>query len=126
MFHREHKATYCEFFWGSVHWNEYTSVHVCSSPFRSSYQSISKFHMTLSAWYLSGQSSYHNSLDIHSVWSVQIRSFSGPYFPAFGLNTERYFSDEVQKRFKNTWLFCPKVSKINRANFSLLFKTWYF
>ena len=24
------------------------------------------------------------------VESVQIRSFSGPYFPAFGLNTERY------------------------------------
>ena len=25
------------------------------------------------------------------VKSVQIRSFSGPYFPVFGLNTERYF-----------------------------------
>ena len=26
----------------------------------------------------------------HCVKSVCIRSFSGPYFPAFGLNTERY------------------------------------
>ena len=26
----------------------------------------------------------------HSVKSVRIRSFSGQYFPAFGLNTERY------------------------------------
>ena len=26
----------------------------------------------------------------HCVKSVLIRSFSGPYFPAFGLNTERY------------------------------------
>ena len=26
----------------------------------------------------------------HCVKSVRIRSFSGPYFPAFGLNTERY------------------------------------
>ena len=26
----------------------------------------------------------------HRVKSVRIRSFSGPYFPAFGLNTERY------------------------------------
>ena len=25
----------------------------------------------------------------HCVKSVQIRSFSGPYFPAFGLNTEQ-------------------------------------
>ena len=27
---------------------------------------------------------------LHCVKSVRIRSFSGPYFPAFGLNTERY------------------------------------
>ena len=26
----------------------------------------------------------------HFVKSVRIRSFSGPYFPAFGLKTERY------------------------------------
>ena len=26
----------------------------------------------------------------HCVKSVRIRSFSGPYFPAFGLNRERY------------------------------------
>ena len=29
-------------------------------------------------------------INIHCVKSVRIRSFSGPYFPAFGLNTERY------------------------------------
>ena len=29
-------------------------------------------------------------LGIHCVKSVRIRSFSGPYFPKFGLNTERY------------------------------------
>ena len=28
--------------------------------------------------------------DKHCVKSVRIWSFSGPYFPAFGLNTERY------------------------------------
>ena len=27
-------------------------------------------------------------LSIHCVKSVQLRSFSGPYFPVFGLNTE--------------------------------------
>ena len=26
----------------------------------------------------------------HCVKSVRIRSFSGPYFPAFGMNVERY------------------------------------
>ena len=26
----------------------------------------------------------------HCVKSVHIRSYSGPHFPAFGLNTERY------------------------------------
>ena len=28
--------------------------------------------------------------NVHSVKSVRIRSFSGLYFPAFGMNTERY------------------------------------
>ena len=28
-------------------------------------------------------------LFIHCVKSVRIRSFSGPYFPAFGLNTDQ-------------------------------------
>ena len=31
------------------------------------------------------------SLSLHFVKSANIRSCSGPYFPAFGLNTERYF-----------------------------------
>ena len=29
-------------------------------------------------------------LQVHYVKSVRIRSFSGPYFPAFGLNTDIY------------------------------------
>ena len=28
--------------------------------------------------------------DLHCVKSVRIWSYSAPYFPAFGLNTERY------------------------------------
>ena len=27
----------------------------------------------------------------HCVKNVRIRSYSGPYFPTFGLNTKRYF-----------------------------------
>ena len=27
---------------------------------------------------------------MHCIKSVRIRSYSGPYFPAFGMNTERY------------------------------------
>ena len=29
-------------------------------------------------------------IQVHCVKSVRIRSFSGPYFPACGLNTKRY------------------------------------
>ena len=29
-------------------------------------------------------------IESHYVKSVHIRSYSGPYFPVFGLNTERY------------------------------------
>ena len=32
----------------------------------------------------------NHSRNNHWVNSVRIRSFSGPYFPSFGLNTERY------------------------------------
>ena len=33
--------------------------------------------------------------DNHYVKRVHIRSFSGPYFPAFGLNTERYYYHSI-------------------------------
>ena len=33
---------------------------------------------------------------VHCVKSVGIRNYSGPYFPAFGLNTERYGVSEYQ------------------------------
>ena len=36
------------------------------------------------------QSAHPNSIDQHCVKSVRMRSYSGPNFPAFGLNTERY------------------------------------
>ena len=35
--------------------------------------------------------------DIEMVKSVRIRSYSGPRFPAFGLNTERYSQSEYGK-----------------------------
>ena len=46
----------------------------------------------------------------HCVKSVQMRSFSGPYFPAFGLNTEKYFHILlISKQLKN---------KVNFLHFS--------
>ena len=39
----------------------------------------------------------------HCVKSVRIRNYSGPYFPAFGLNTERYgVSLCIQSAFEKT------------------------
>ena len=36
--------------------------------------------------------------DSHYVKSVRIRSYSGPHFPSFGLNTERYpYSVRIQE-----------------------------
>ena len=32
---------------------------------------------------------------VHSVKSVQIHIFSGPYFPVFGLNTEKYVPEKT-------------------------------
>ena len=41
------------------------------------------------------ESYLHNSLmndvsNLHCVKTVRVRSYSGPYIPAFGLNTERH------------------------------------
>ena len=38
--------------------------------------------------------------DIHGVKSVPIRNYSGPHFPPFRLNTERYF---VSLRIQSEW-----------------------
>ena len=35
-------------------------------------------------------SRHHLQLNKHGVKSVRIRSYSGPYFPAFGTDTKRY------------------------------------
>ena len=37
----------------------------------------------------------------HCVKSVRIQSFSGPYFPAFGLNTRKYGPENTP----NTYIF---------------------
>ena len=34
----------------------------------------------------------------HAVKSVLVRNFYGPYFPAFGLNTERHEWGKIQTR----------------------------
>ena len=37
---------------------------------------------------------------VHCVKSVGIRRYSGSYFPAFGLNTERYGVSEYQLEYR--------------------------
>ena len=42
---------------------------------------------------------------LHCVKSVHIQSFSGPYFPTFGLNTERYgVSLRIQSECGKLWI----------------------
>ena len=46
---------------------------------------------------------WHYGEDVKCVKNVRIRSFSGPYFLAFGLNTERYsISLCIQSKCGNT------------------------
>ena len=52
---------------------------------------------------------------IHCVKSVHIRSFSGPYFPAFGLNKDR-FSASLRIQFK-----CEKIRTIKTPNTDTLY-----
>ena len=57
-----------------------------------------------------------NCYILHCVKSVRIRSYSCPYFPAFGLNTERYF---VWK-YKLNFICCPSSLRF----FFHLFLAW--
>ena len=74
-------------------------------------------------------------LAVHCVKSVCIRSFSGPYFPTFGLNTERYRISPIQsERGKiltgetpdtNTFhavvvLVFEKIDPTDKANYRLI------
>ena len=72
-----------------------------------------KLHMTLFVIFLT-------SAVIHCVKSVRIQSYSGPHFPAFGLNTERYsVSLRVQSECGKMWTriapntdaFCAVIRK---------------
>ena len=43
------------------------------------------------------------TINMHCVKSVRIRSYSGPHFPAFGLNTEKYYvSFRIQSKYGKT------------------------
>ena len=48
------------------------------------------FHALLGKSNCFGTLEFHVVNLIHCVKSVRIRIYSGPHFPAFGLNTERY------------------------------------
>ena len=57
----------------------------------------------------------------HCVKSVGIRSFSGPYFPAFGLNMERYgVSVHIQAECWKIWTRkSPNTDSFHAVNFYL-------
>ena len=65
------------------------------------------------------------SMKLNCVKSVRIRSFSGPHFPAFGLNTERYgvygVSLRIQSKFgKMRTRKTPKTGTFHEVLFSLI------
>ena len=43
-------------------------------------------------------------INVHCIISVRIRSYPGPYYPAFGLNTERYQNNSEYGRFSRSGL----------------------
>ena len=55
------------------------------------------------------------NIGIHCVKSVHIRSFSGPCFPAWRLNTERYFSVFIRIR-ENTGKKNSKYGHFSRSD----------
>ena len=68
------------------------------------------------------------SNQLHCVKSVRIRSFSGPYFPAFGLNTERksiYVQSECGKiRTRTRYDNYYKIDARNHVRVSEFWPMW--
>ena len=65
---------------------------------------------------------HHLQLNKHSVKSVRIRSYSGPYFPAFGTDTKRYGEMEIRTRItSNTDNFY--AAKMTAHNVAEIFNT---
>ena len=65
-----------------------------------SFQSVIYFvkHNLKKCLYLNGLNRF--AFTLHCVKRVRIRNYSGPHFPAFGQNTERYF---VSIRIQSEW-----------------------
>ena len=65
---------------------------------------------------------YTTKLRNHCVKSVRIRSYSGPYFPAFGLNTERYSASlRIQSECGKIWTrITPNTDTFYAVNNSIL------
>ena len=132
MNHQESKTSYGRFVWGSVHWNEYVSVYVCSHLFLPSYRSISS-----SIWFY--QSSYNNSLDIfwYSLIISLLEKCPNTDFSLVRISLYAVWIQENTDQKKLliwtlftrwnylilSWLLCPKVSKVNKVKLSLYFKT---
>ena len=69
------------------------------------------FHKITDVKFIGNVSIFLNGAYWHFVKSVCIRSFSGPYFPAFGLNTERYGEClSIQSK-------CGKIQTINNSEY---------
>ena len=69
-------------------------------------------------WRTSSSSKPSLQADWHCVKHVHIRSFSGPYFPAFGLNKERY---SVSLRIHSK---CGKILTKKTPNADTFYAMW--
>ena len=100
--------------------NTKTKDEVCF--FMNNFLSISeKFSFSKSLGYCRGNYFTESKLHhMHCMKSVRSRSFSGPYFPAFGLNTERY-SVSLRIRSKCGKLRTRKNSKYGQFSPSDVF-----
>ena len=63
---------------------------------------------------------------LHCVKSVRIRSYSGPYFPTFGVNTERYeVSVRIQSEREKMWIrITPNTDTFHTVLPIHLFSKW--
>ena len=64
--------------------------------------------------------SLRNMKNKHCVKSARIWNFSGPYFPVFGLNTERYGPEKLRIRMNKTLLEKQVYARPKRIDLDII------
>ena len=103
MIHQEHE-TYCQIFWGNIHWNEYTSAKEIKQVFH--------YFLRLTAWDFFVFWKYQQYFTRHSdlLYTLMPQIFAGGNFRSFAVFQQNCeISREIYWRQSNVKIISPII-----------------